>query len=119
MAQLIEDLPLSSSKVIWTPLLSRYSLSSYFYTECLKKNLLNRSLALFGRYYQNVDWADPENTPDDNVMSDEDDDDYDAEDDDHLLNEIKTDDDHPKNEGKTGIVKHRCFVRYIRFRSQT
>ncbi|CAG5113561.1 Oidioi.mRNA.OKI2018_I69.chr2.g7655.t1.cds [Oikopleura dioica] len=35
----------------------------------VKKNLLNRSLALFGRYYQNVDWADPENTPDDAVMS--------------------------------------------------
>ncbi len=41
----------------------------HLFYECFKKNLLNRSLALFGRYYQNVDWADPENTPDDNVMS--------------------------------------------------
>ncbi|CBY22478.1 unnamed protein product [Oikopleura dioica] len=42
---------------------------SHMDASTVKKNLLNRSLALFGRYYQNVDWADPENTPDDNVMS--------------------------------------------------
>jgi len=42
---------------------------SHMDASTVKKNLLNRSLALFGRYYQNVDWADPENTPDDTVMS--------------------------------------------------
>jgi len=42
---------------------------SHMDASTVKKKLLNRSLALFGRYYQNVDWADPENTPDDNVMS--------------------------------------------------
>ena len=35
----------------------------------IKKNLLNRSITLFNRYYQNVDWADPINSPDDNTMS--------------------------------------------------
>ena len=35
----------------------------------VKKNLLNRSITLFNRYYQNVDWADPINNPDDNTMS--------------------------------------------------
>lgn len=69
MAQLIADLRLWSLRVIWTHQPSRYVLWTTFYDEYLKKNLLNRSLALFGRYYQNVDWADPENTPDDNVMS--------------------------------------------------
>ena len=69
MGQLIADLRLWSLPVIWTPQLSRYVLLTNFYDKNLKKNLLNRSLALFGRYYQNVDWADPENTPDDTVMS--------------------------------------------------
>lgn len=35
----------------------------------VKKNLLNRSITLFGRYYQNVDWADPINSPDESTMS--------------------------------------------------
>jgi RNA recognition motif-containing protein len=35
----------------------------------VKKNLLNRSITLFSRYYQNVDWADPINAPDESTMS--------------------------------------------------
>ena len=35
----------------------------------VKKNLLNRTITLFNRYYQNVDWADPINTPDDSTMA--------------------------------------------------
>jgi len=35
----------------------------------VKKNLLNRTITLFNRYYQNVDWADPINNPDDSTMA--------------------------------------------------
>lgn len=35
----------------------------------VKKNLLNRTITLFNRYYQNVDWADPINQPDENTMA--------------------------------------------------
>ena len=35
----------------------------------VKKNLLNRTITLFNRYYQNVDWADPINSPDENTMA--------------------------------------------------